>query len=223
MLNTNLIQEMNELPELRKIGFIGTGIMGAAMAAHLMEAGFEVSVYNRTKEKAEELLRRGAAWCDSPAACAEGKDAVITIVGYPKDVEEVYFGEKGILEHARKGAYLIDMTTSSPELAVRIHEAAAERGLHALDAPVTGGDTGAKAGTLTILCGGEEKDFYAVYSLFIYDGAFVCGRNDGGKHLPAAACCHLGGLRIGPAAFAGKPHFAKHHGTNGTAQFKHFK
>ena len=184
MLNTNLIQEMNELPELRKIGFIGTGIMGAAMAAHLMEAGFEVSVYNRTKEKAEELLRRGAAWCDSPAACAEGKDAVITIVGYPKDVEEVYFGEKGILEHARKGAYLIDMTTSSPELAVRIHEAAAERGLHALDAPVTGGDTGAKAGTLTILCGGEEKDFYAVRPLFEAMGKTIdyTGKAGNGQH-----------------------------------------
>ena len=184
MLNTNLIQEMNELPELRKIGFIGTGIMGAAMAAHLMEAGFEVSVYNRTKEKAEELLRRGAAWCDSPAACAEGKDAVITIVGYPKDVEEVYFGEKGILEHARKGAYLIDMTTSSPELAVRIHEAAAERGLHALDAPVTGGDTGAKAGTLTILCGGEEKDFYAVRPLFEAMGSTIAytGKAGNGQH-----------------------------------------
>ena len=184
MLNTNLIQEMNELPELRKIGFIGTGIMGAAMAAHLMEAGFEVSVYNRTKEKAEELLRRGAAWCDSPAACAEGKDAVITIVGYPKDVEEVYFGEKGILEHARKGAYLIDMTTSSPELAVRIHEAAAERGLHALDAPVTGGDTGAKVGTLTILCGGEEKDFYAVRPLFEAMGKTIAytGKAGNGQH-----------------------------------------
>jgi hypothetical protein len=120
---------------IKKIGFIGTGIMGAAMAGHLLAAGFEVSVYNRTKAKAEGLLSQGAKWCDSPGACAKGQDAVITIVGYPKDVEEVYLGENGIIENAREGAYLIDMTTSSPILAERIFAAAKEKGLHAVDAP----------------------------------------------------------------------------------------
>ena len=105
---------------IKKIGFIGTGIMGAAMAGHLLAAGFEVSVYNRTKAKAEGLLSQGAKWCDTPGACAKGQDAVITIVGYPKDVEEVYLGENGIIENAKEGAYLIDMTTSSPILAERI-------------------------------------------------------------------------------------------------------
>ena len=184
MLNANLIQNANE-PEIKKIGFIGTGIMGAAMAAHLMDAGFRLSVYNRTKSKAEELLKRGAVWCDTPGECAEGKDAVITIVGYPKDVEEVYLGEDGILAHAKTGAYLIDMTTSSPALAVRIYEAAKEKGLHALDAPVTGGDTGAKAGTLTILTGGDEADFSAVKPVLDAMGKTIvhAGKAGDGQHM----------------------------------------
>lgn len=152
--------------EIKKIGFIGTGIMGAAMASNLMDAGFEVSVYNRTKAKAEALIEKGARWCDSPAACAAGQDAVISIVGYPKDVEEVYLGAEGILKSAKQGAYVIDMTTSSPALAEKIYLAAKKQGIHAVDAPVTGGDTGAKAGTLTILVGGDKADFDALQPVF---------------------------------------------------------
>lgn len=152
--------------ELKKIGFIGTGIMGAAMAKNLMDAGFSVSVYNRTKEKAAALLAQGATWCDTPAACAKGQDVVISIVGYPKDVEEVYLGEQGVLANAKQGAYVVDMTTSSPALAEKIWEEARVRGIHALDAPVTGGDTGAKAGTLTILVGGAQEDFDALAPVF---------------------------------------------------------
>lgn len=151
---------------MKKIGFIGTGIMGAAMAGHLMDAGYELSVYNRTKAKAQALLDRGARWCDTPGACAQGQDVVITIVGYPKDVEEVYLGEQGVVANAKAGACLIDMTTSSPALAERIYKAAAAKGIHALDAPVTGGDTGAKAGTLTILVGGDREDFDALMPVF---------------------------------------------------------
>lgn len=151
---------------MKKIGFIGTGIMGAAMAGHLMDAGYELSVYNRTKAKAQALLDRGARWCDTPGACAQGQDVVITIVGYPKDVEEVYLGEQGVVANAKAGACLIDMTTSSPALAERIYKAAAAKGIHALDAPVTGGDTGAKAGTLTILVGGDWEDFDALMPVF---------------------------------------------------------
>ena len=133
---------------LKKIGFIGTGIMGSAMAGHLMDAGFEVSVYNRTKSKAQGLIERGARWCDTVGECAAGQDVVITIVGYPKDVESIYLGAGGIVESAKVGAYLIDMTTSSPILAEKIFDVAASKGLHAVDAPVTGGDVGARNATL---------------------------------------------------------------------------
>ena len=150
---------------MKKIGFIGVGIMGSAMARNLMKAGFTVTVYSRTKAHCEGLLSEGAKWADTPAACAQGQDAVCSIVGYPKDVEQVYSGENGILAGAASGTYLIDMTTSDPALAQRIYAAAGEKGLHALDAPVTGGDAGAKKGTLTILVGGDEADFYACLPL----------------------------------------------------------
>lgn len=151
---------------MKKIGFIGVGIMGKSMVRNLRKAGYEVSIYTRTKSKAEDVISEGAVWCDTVAACARGRDVVITIVGYPKDVEEVYFGEDGIIANADAGTYLIDMTTTSPKLAVRIYEAARKAGLKALDAPVTGGDTGAKAGTLTILAGGEREDFDACLPVF---------------------------------------------------------
>ena len=122
---------------MKKVGFIGIGIMGKSMVRNLMKAGFEVAVYTRTKEKAEDVIAEGAAWCEDVKTCAAGRDAVITIVGYPKDVEEVYFGDDGIIANADPGTFLIDMTTTSPKLAVRIYEDAAKAGLKALDAPVT--------------------------------------------------------------------------------------
>lgn len=146
---------------MKNIGFIGVGIMGKSMVRNLMKAGYQVSIFTRTKSKVEDIIGEGARWCDSVADCATGQDAVITIVGYPKDVEEVYFGENGIIANAKKGAYLIDMTTTSPKLAVSIYEEAEKSGLHALDAPVTGGDVGAREGTLTILVGGEKETFDA--------------------------------------------------------------
>ena len=109
---------------MKKIGFIGLGLMGAPMAGHLMDAGYELSVYNRTKSKADALVTRGARYCDTPGACAKGQDAVITIVGYPADVEELYLGADGILDNLAPGAYTADMTTSSPTLAARIYEEA---------------------------------------------------------------------------------------------------
>ena len=107
---------------LKKIGFIGTGIMGKGMIRNLMKAGFEVAVYNRTKAKADDIVAEGAEWRDSVKECVADRDVVISIVGYPKDVEETYFGENGVIANAKKGAYVIDMTTSSPKLAVQIHE-----------------------------------------------------------------------------------------------------
>ena len=149
----------------KKIGFIGLGVMGGAMAEHLLEAGFELTVYNRTKKKAETLLSKGAKWADTPAAAAKNSDVVITMVGYPEDVEEVYLGKDGILE-AKTGGYVIDMTTSSSKLAKKIYDAAAKKGIASVDAPVSGGDIGARNATLVIMAGGDEKAFHALAPIF---------------------------------------------------------
>jgi 3-hydroxyisobutyrate dehydrogenase len=146
-------------PEKTAVGFIGLGVMGKSMASHIREAGYPLHVYTRTASKAEELVKYGAVWHDSPGSLAAACRIMITMVGYPHDVEEIYLGKDGLIEHAEPGAYLIDMTTSSPQLAVRIHEAAAAKGLHALDAPVSGGDIGARNRTLSIMVGGSEVDF----------------------------------------------------------------
>ena len=173
---------------IENIGFIGTGIMGAAMAGHLLAAGFKVSVYNRTKSKAEGLIAQGAKWCESPGACACGQDVVITIVGYPKDVEEVYLGADGVLANAKAGAYVVDMTTSSPILAEKIYVAAREKGIHAVDAPVTGGDTGAKNASLSILVGGDESSFQALKPVFAVLGKNLVYMGSAGAGQKAKAC-----------------------------------
>ena len=141
---------------MKSIGFIGVGVMGRSMVKNLLKAGYEVAIYSRTKSKLEDILQENnVTWCDSAAQCASGRDAVITMVGYPKDVEQVYFGQVGILAAAQPGTYLIDMTTTDPKLSVRIYEEGTASGLHTLDAPVSGGDTGAKNGTLSIMVGGD--------------------------------------------------------------------
>lgn len=146
---------------MKTIGFIGLGVMGKSMARHLLKAGYPLLVYTRTKEKAEDLLQEGAVWKETVADLAREADVVMTMVGDPRDVEQVYFGEGGILENARPGTYVIDMTTSTPTLAKSIYEAAKQKGIHALDAPVSGGDIGAREGTLTIMVGGDEDVFLA--------------------------------------------------------------
>lgn len=148
------------------IGFVGTGVMGAAMAGHLIDAGYTLQVYNRTRAKAEPLIARGASWCDTPGQAAIGAGIVITMVGFPSDVESVYLGPGGIVECAAPGSLLIDMTTSSPALARRIHKAAAVKGVESLDAPVSGGDVGARNATLTIMAGGSEAAFERALPLF---------------------------------------------------------
>ena len=169
---------------IKNIGFIGAGVMGKSMIRNLMKKGFQVTVYSRTKSKAEDIIAEGALWRDSAAECAQGQDVIITIVGFPKDVEETYFGDKGIIANAKEGAVLIDMTTSSPKLAVKIYDAAKVAGKHALDAPVSGGDSGAKAGTLSIMAGGDKDIFEQVMPVFeamgtniIYEGAAGCGQH----------------------------------------------
>lgn len=142
-------------PGKTKVGWIGTGVMGASMVSHLMKAGFQATIYSRTQSRAEHLLSDGAVWADSPRAVAESSDVVFSIVGFPADVREVMLGEHGALAGSQAGNVLVDMTTSDPSLAVEIHAAAAERGVASIDAPVSGGDVGAKNGTLSIMIGGE--------------------------------------------------------------------
>ena len=162
--------------------------MGSAMAGHLMDAGFELSVYNRTKSKAQSLIERGARWCETAGECAKDQDVVITIVGYPKDVEKIYLDAGGIVDSAKSGAYLIDMTTSSPILAEKIFVAAKAKGLHAVDAPVTGGDVGAKNATLTILVGGEEDSFHALQPIFAAMGKNIVYEGSAGAGQKTKAC-----------------------------------
>ncbi len=170
--------------EKAKIGFIGTGVMGKSMAFNLMKKGYQVSVYTRTKAKAGELLENGAKWCDSPKEICEEANVIITMVGYPSDVEEVYFGENGLIHHAKEGTYLIDMTTSKPALAATIYEEAKKRGIHALDAPVSGGDIGAREGRLSIMVGGDEEDFQTVMPVFEALGTNIVyhGKAGSGQH-----------------------------------------
>jgi len=169
---------------LKNIGFIGTGVMGSSMAKNLLKAGYNVSLYTRTKTKAQPLLNQGATWKESVSELASTVDVVITIVGYPQDVEEVYFGENGIIENANKGTYVIDMTTSKPSLAIDIYRRAQEKGIFALDAPVSGGDIGAKNGTLAIMVGGDQEAFDSVLPVLSVMGENIIlqGQAGSGQH-----------------------------------------
>lgn len=167
-----------------KIGFIGTGIMGKSMAGHLMAAGHTLHIYNRTRSKAEDLLARGALWFDSPAALAAESEVIITIIGYPNDVEAMYLGESGILQHAPKGCITIDMTTSSPDLAKQIAKIGLGHGITCLDAPVSGGDIGARDAKLSIMVGGDSTAYEAVLPLFQLMGKNIAllGPAGAGQH-----------------------------------------
>ncbi|MHC4101591.1 MAG: NAD(P)-dependent oxidoreductase [Planctomycetota bacterium] len=154
------------------IGWIGTGVMGVPMAGHLMEAGHSLTVNSRTKSKAQPLLDRGAGWADTPAACAEGADVAFSMVGFPEDVEAVHLGAEGTLAAAKRPPLIVDMSTSRPSLARRISEAAAAAGVASLDAPVSGGDVGARQGTLSIMVGGDRAAFEALRPLLE-----IMGRN----------------------------------------------
>ncbi|MFK7736895.1 MAG: NAD(P)-dependent oxidoreductase [Pirellulaceae bacterium] len=143
-------------PGTTRIGWIGTGVMGASMARHLMDAGFELTVYTRTQSKAQALLDAGAKWAATPRAVAEASDIVFGIVGFPRDVREVYLcPEAGVLAGCKPGNVVVDMTTSEPSLAVEMYEAAQKCGAQMLDAPVSGGDKGAREGILSIMIGGD--------------------------------------------------------------------
>nr|WP_281269226.1 NAD(P)-dependent oxidoreductase [Paraliobacillus ryukyuensis] len=184
---------------VKNIGFVGIGVMGKSMAALLMKAGYHVSVFTRTKAKAASLLEQGAIWKASIKELAKTADVIISIVGYPKDVEEIYYGNDGIIENAKQGSCLIDMTTSKPKLAMQIAETAKQNGLFALDAPVSGGDIGAKNGSLTIMVGGDEKAYEAMLPIFNVMGTNIVrqGPAGAGQHTKMANQITIASTMIG--------------------------
>lgn len=182
-----------------KIGFIGTGVMGSSMARHLLMEGYTVHLYNRTKEKAEPLLKEGAIWEESPAEIASVADVIFTILGYPEDVEEVYYGENGLFQTLSASKIVVDMTTSTPELAIRIAEKAKELGASSLDAPVSGGDLGARDGTLTVMVGGDQATFEKARPLLqVFSGDLrLFGSAGSGQHTKMANQIMVAGTMTG--------------------------
>lgn len=179
-----LSPRMNISPEEARIGWIGTGVMGRSMCGHLINAGYKVTLYNRTKEKAAELIDRGGTWANSPREVAESADVVISIVGYPSDVHEVILGNNGALAGSKSGAVIVDMTTSRPSLAVEIAKKCSEKDITSIDAPVSGGDVGAKNATLSIMIGGDEATVQSLEpiwktlgSKWVYQGAAGAGQH----------------------------------------------
>ena len=175
-------------PSHSRIGWIGTGVMGAAMCGHLLQAGYPLTLYTRTKSKAHSLFERGAAWADSPRAVAARSTVIITMVGFPRDVHDVYFGPEGILAGATPGSILIDMTTTEPALSRDIDAAASAKGLHAIDAPVSGGDVGAKNATLSIMAGGDRATVERVRPLFECVGKKMVYQGGAGSGQDAKLC-----------------------------------
>ncbi len=170
--------------DIKTVGWVGTGIMGSSMCGHVLDAGYAVLVHNRSKDKAEPLTARGAEWCSSLSSLAKASDAVFSIVGYPEDVREVYFGERGLVAGARPGTVLVDMTTSEPALAVRIHGEAGAKGVLALDAPVSGGDVGARTAKLAVMVGGRKEAYERVLPLLKLMGETIAlmGGPGSGQH-----------------------------------------
>jgi len=171
---------MSANPENTRVGWIGTGVMGLSMCGHVIDAGYRVTLHNRTRGRAEPLLARGAAWAGTPAEVTAASDVVFGIVGYPADVRSVYLGEHGAVAGARRGSALVDMTTSEPSLAVEIYEAAKARGVDAVDAPVSGGDVGARNATLSIMVGGDEDTVERVRPLFEVMGKTIVRQGGAG-------------------------------------------
>jgi 3-hydroxyisobutyrate dehydrogenase len=186
-------------PQQTRIGWIGTGVMGKSMCGHLITAGFPTTVYSRTKEKAEALLAAGASWATTPADVAGRSDVIFTMVGFPQDVRDVYFSENGVLRGARPGALLVDMTTTEPTLAREIQTRAVERGCDAVDAPVSGGDVGARNQTLSIMVGGDQGAVEKVMPLFQILGKNIVhqGGPGAGQHTKMCNQIVIAGTMIG--------------------------
>jgi 3-hydroxyisobutyrate dehydrogenase len=186
-------------PDSTRIGWIGTGVMGLHMCGHLIRAGYNVTVFNRTREKALTLLNMGAKWADSPLSVARSSDVTFTIVGFPQDVRQVYFDNKGVLAGLPAGGVCVDMTTTSPSLAQEISTKALGKNAFALDAPVSGGDIGAREGRLSIMIGGEERIFIALMPLFNIMGTNIVyqGPAGAGQHTKMCNQIVIAGTMIG--------------------------
>ncbi len=176
------------LPSPVRVGWIGTGVMGASMCGHLVTKGYPLVVYSRTQENARPLIEKGARWANSCVAVAEQTDVIFTMIGMPQDVQEVYFGNKGILQGTRPSQVLVDMTTSSPSLAREIDQTVRAKGAFAVDAPVSGGDVGARNGTLSIMVGGDADVVEALSLLFDCLGKSVVRQGNAGSGQHAKLC-----------------------------------
>jgi 3-hydroxyisobutyrate dehydrogenase len=182
-----------------RVGWVGTGVMGRSMCGHLLKAGYPVSLTTRTRGKAAELLAAGAAWCETPKAVAHQSDIVFSMVGFPSEVEEVYFGKEGILAGVHPGSLACDTSTSDPSLAIRIHETAVARAAASLDAPVSGGDVGAREARLAIMVGGDAPAFDRALPLFQKMGETIAlmGGPGAGQHTKMANQIAIAGTMIG--------------------------
>jgi 3-hydroxyisobutyrate dehydrogenase len=183
----------------KRIGWIGTGLMGFPMVGHLLKAGYPVNIYNRTKSKADDLIGMGCTWHDTPAAVAKNSDVVVTMIGVPRDVEECYFGAAGIFDGLKSGTILIDMTTTQPSLAIRISEQAAGMGAEFIDAPVSGGQVGAINGNLSIMIGGKKEVVDTVIPFFEAFGKNMVyqGKAGAGQHAKLCNQITIAGTLIG--------------------------
>lgn len=184
---------------MERIGWIGTGVMGKSMCRRILQAGYPVRVYNRSQGKAEELCREGALWCSTPGEVGAASEVVFTIVGDPPDVKEVILGHAGVLERLQPGSVIVDMTTSEPDLACQIYAAAKAKAVHSLDAPVSGGDIGAREGTLSIMVGGDEEAFTRVLPLLNHMGKSIArmGGPGMGQHTKVSNQILVAGNMIG--------------------------
>lgn len=188
-----------QLTKETKIGWIGTGVMGVSMAGHLLDQGYALFIHNRTKSKAQPLIDSGAQWCTSPGEVAAATNAIFTIVGFPRDVREVYFEADGILPNVVGGSLVIDMTTTMPALAQEIHAAARDKSVGSIDAPVSGGDVGAKNGTLSVMVGGDKADVESIMPLLEIMGKNIIynGSAGAGQHTKMCNQITIAGTMIG--------------------------
>ena len=192
-----MIKEVH--PSQIKIGWVGTGVMGRWMCQHVMDLGYTATIFTRTKSKADPLLKAGATWAGSPAEVAESSDIIFTIVGFPEDVRQVYLGENGILTTAKSGSIVVDMTTTEPSLAIEIHQAARAKGVSSIDAPVSGGDVGAREARLAIMIGGDKEAVDAIHPLFEAMGQNIVyqGEAGSGQHTKMCNQITIAGTMIG--------------------------
>ena len=192
-----MIREVN--PSQTKIGWVGTGVMGRWMCQHVMDLGYTATIFTRTKSKADPLLKAGATWANSPAEVAENSDIIFTIVGFPEDVRQVYLGENGILITAKSGSIVVDMTTTEPSLAIEVHQVAQAQGVSSIDAPVSGGDVGAREARLAIMIGGDQEAVDAVHPLFEAMGQNIVyqGKAGSGQHTKMCNQITISGTMVG--------------------------